>query len=252
MERALFRQVNHVALLARDAEGLFRLFGDALALPIAWPFEDFGSFASGGVSVGDCAIEVVRGPAALTHALVWGVALEPVDGPGLVAALNGREWQHGEPMSTSAPDGASMWTNVRLNHPDPRTPAVFSCDYHFIDVPVELAKGRAELNARGGGPLGVGGCARLELSPTARKLDVGQWARLLSPLPVNGGTCHFASGPDISLVDGDAEKLVLRVRSLELAMKALPGLGIAGERTADGIALTGAPLQGLALSLTES
>ena len=54
---AIIEQVDHLLIDAGDADELFRLFAEKLELPVAWPFNDYGGFQSGGVSLGNLNLE---------------------------------------------------------------------------------------------------------------------------------------------------------------------------------------------------
>ncbi|MGB8378762.1 MAG: hypothetical protein WCE70_09920 [Rhodanobacteraceae bacterium] len=56
--------VDHFFAATTDPERLFRIFRDTFGLPVAWPFRSYGSFASGGLSVGNTALEFATGEVA--------------------------------------------------------------------------------------------------------------------------------------------------------------------------------------------
>lgn len=52
--------LDHVGVLAADADALFTLFAETFQLPVAWPMTDYGGFASGGVRAGTIDLEFIR------------------------------------------------------------------------------------------------------------------------------------------------------------------------------------------------
>ena len=52
--------VDHVYVPMADASAAFAVLADQLALPVLWPFTSFGTFSSGGVSVGSIKLEVIE------------------------------------------------------------------------------------------------------------------------------------------------------------------------------------------------
>ena len=57
--RALVDGVDHIFIPVADASAAFVVLTEELELPVLWPFASFGTFSSGGVSVGSIKLEVV-------------------------------------------------------------------------------------------------------------------------------------------------------------------------------------------------
>ena len=56
----IVRKVDHVFVPIAAPEAAFRWLTETLGLPVAWPFTEYGPFASGGVSLGSINLEILR------------------------------------------------------------------------------------------------------------------------------------------------------------------------------------------------
>jgi hypothetical protein len=56
----LVQQIDHIIISLDDPEKMMRLLSEKLSLPVAWPFQAYGTFSSGGVSFGNVNIEIGR------------------------------------------------------------------------------------------------------------------------------------------------------------------------------------------------
>ncbi len=77
-------RIDHIIIQAPDPKPLFTLLTDVFELPVAWPLQSYGVFASGGVFVGNVNIEIMQGPAAAAEwahespgPRLHGIAFEP-------------------------------------------------------------------------------------------------------------------------------------------------------------------------------
>ena len=112
----LVAKVEHFFASAPDAEKLFLFFRDTLQLPQVWAYQTWGELASGGVSLGNVAFELVwwQVPAGETLSTAFaGIAFEPV-GPtdAAVAELDRRAITLAEPAATQ--DGPTPSTAPAL------------------------------------------------------------------------------------------------------------------------------------------
>jgi hypothetical protein len=55
----LVTKVEHFYLVSDQSEKLYNVFRDELHLATVWPFDDHGGFASGGLTLGNVAMEFV-------------------------------------------------------------------------------------------------------------------------------------------------------------------------------------------------
>src|SRR5688572_2696664 len=128
----LFRQVDHFFAVSADAERLFLLFRDDLQLPEAWPFRDYGGFASGAVTLGNTVMEFVAKEDAGPGAEFKAIAFEPVgDAAAAMAELDARGIRHGKEVPhTYTHEGRTVvgWSTVELDDVPPAGSA-FVCDY---------------------------------------------------------------------------------------------------------------------------
>src|SRR5687768_4976033 len=79
--KPLFVQVDHFYIASAAAERLFRLFRAELGLPEVWPYRSWDGFSSGGLTLGNTALEFLTrtsAGAAPRSAAFKGIAFEPV------------------------------------------------------------------------------------------------------------------------------------------------------------------------------
>lgn len=259
----LVSKVEHFYATAPDAERLFHVFRDSLGLAQVWPYQLWGGFASGGVTLGNVVFELVwwkteEGAALPTQ--LSGIALEPVGGTdSLVAALARRGIAHAPPDSNVQVNLAGRtvgWTNTMLTGMLPEPRSVFVCDYADREM-VAAGRRRASdsLAATNGGPLGV--LALREIVVGVPDVDAAraQWGTLVGePAQAVGDLVAFGTGPQIRLVRSaspEIQRMVVQVRSLERARTFLTERGWLGESTARAIAIGPALIGGLRVMLVE-
>jgi hypothetical protein len=259
--RPLVAKVEHFFASAPDAERLFLFFRDTLQLPQVWGYKSWGEFASGGVSLGNVAFELVwwEVPPGETLATeLAGIALEPA-GPtaAAVAELDRRGIAHDEPQENASVTASGQkvgWVNTGLLDLAPWS--VFFCDYLAReDVAAGRNKASAELASREGGPLGVVELEELVLG--ARDVETARrhWRALLdSPGQEAGDVFSFGEGPRLRLVPASRDsiqRLVVRVRSLERARAFLADRQLLGEASASAVTLAPQAIGGLSITLVE-
>lgn len=216
----LVRKLDHVYAVLDDAEAAHRFLVDRLGLPIAWPFSSYGTFASGGVGLGNLNLEFVSaGPGEESQhpARLTGVALEPAVAAdeAFLAELDRRGIEHSPLMPTPG------WTNVGLACED-LGPFVFVCDYH-VPAPKDALGRRALLDECGGGELRVREAAEIVLGTPNMEQSEDAWSRLLDPLEPgtaerwvlgSGPALRFVSHPRMEILD-----LVIAVEDPEAASR---------------------------------
>src|SRR5262245_38069379 len=183
----LFVTVDHLFAVSSDPESLFRIFRDTFGLPVAWPFQSYGGFASGGLSVGNTVLEfatwdVPRGQALKTE---WKMlAFEPAGNTeAAIAELNRRLVAHSEPAVSTFQDASGKttvgWINTGLSGPG-LSDIVFVCDYQARQkVATKRQKGADALLRARGGPLGVRGLEAIEVGVTDLKAARLEWLKLV-------------------------------------------------------------------------
>lgn len=219
--------VDHVYVPMADAPAAFGVLTEQLKLPVLWPLTSFGTFSSGGVSVGSIKLEIIES----NTVTPWSTAQDPPQIQGIafrpsrpvddayLAEVDARSISRTAP-SLFERDGKPAWTNVYFSDLVSATAGAFVCDYHLPE-PRDIARRRRALADCGGGRLGVLDAVELVIGTRDTGAARGRWQRLLDPLePAQPLTWRPAVGPAITLVDGDDERvdhLVLAVRSVEAA-----------------------------------
>lgn len=238
-DRAVVRRPDHVVVAVDDAPKAHEFCADVLMLPVAWPFEDFGGFASGGIGLGNLNLEFCLPGTMLlasTPARVGALAFEPAGAVDecLSRALDDRQIEHTDPAPTPG------WTNMQLPtffggvH-------VFFCDYHIPGAKDPLLRANA-LSDAGGGALQLERASGIILGTQQLASATAAWSRLFHPSPMSpANEWHFAEGPDVRIVEADDDEvlgLVLATRrddadaaleSMRNAGDPLHGLSIAFE-----------------------
>ncbi|HEV2217683.1 MAG TPA: hypothetical protein VGV88_08925 [Candidatus Dormibacteraeota bacterium] len=212
-----------------DAAKAHAFLTQALGLPVAWPYGDYGAFSSGGTVLGSINLEVIesrttmRALCATRPARIRGIAFDP-DGAAdsdLLDTMDRRSIAHSPPMPFPA------WTNVLLPDIVDAGTLVFLCDYHRPEAR-DVAARHAALARTGGGLLGLVDAEEIVIGSPDPSSAASRWQRILGPLDEDTGSWKFAKGPAIRIVeasDDTVEHLVLNVASLELAAAHLKDLG---------------------------
>ena len=200
-KQPLFKQVDHVVVGSPDAERLFHLFRDELGLPEAWPYQSWGSFSSGAVTLGNVALEFMATEGPGTAAEFTGIAFEPVgDAADAIAELDRRHVAHGE----EKPRG--RWSTVPLTAIPPAG-AVFVCDYKARAQVAERRRAAAEaLLRRSGGPLGISSLREIVVSARSPREAADTWA-MLADFEAQDGLLAFGQGPGIRLTKGKTDRI---------------------------------------------
>jgi len=259
----LLTKVDHVYLVSSESERLFTLFRDEFQLPVVWPFNSYGDFASGGLSFGNVAMEFVSKKVedgAAACAGFKGIAFEPVgDADAAVAELKRRRIPHREPTPFKFTQGGQErvgWVVINFTEVPPTNVNVFICDYKQRE---HLAAGRnkavSELVGKGGGPLGVTSVRELVLGVASVKDAFQEWANLLdSPGRVESAVFAFGSGPAIRLVQAKTEEIqsvVVGVKSIAQAKQFLTERQMLGRESNGQLWIAPAAVGGLAIALVE-
>lgn len=236
-------RIDHISFDDGRAVELFQLLNGRLGLPMLWPMSDYGGFSSGGVFLGNVALEVGRLSGAPDAGRVNGVAFAPaVSAAASAAELDRRGLAHTAPADFPT-KGMAQWTLVDAKGVGPLR--VFVCDYR-IDTRSGLEAATASLGSAQGGPLGVVRVRDLTFEdpdPTAAR---ARWAAFLAP--------SLSSGPAVRVTAGKTARLAaitLEVASLVRAKAALRAESIAVDETAGELRLDRG-LHGLPLRLVEA
>ena len=255
--------VDHFFAVSPDAERLFGIFRETFGLPVAWPFRAYGSFASGGLSVGNTVLEIVtwempKGEVLTTE---WKMlAFEPAgDTEAATAELARRGIAHSAPDVSTYRDAEGKevvgWTNTGLIGPG-LSDVVFLCDYEARDRVAALHREGAEELARAdGGPLGARGLKTLEVGVTDLESARREWRKLIDePGQEQGDVFRFGAGPAIQLVSASSpgiRGIVLRVASLERARSFLAERQMLAPSTGSSVSIEPATIGGLNVTLVD-
>jgi hypothetical protein len=252
---ALVRQIDHILIGSDHAEDVFRLFSEKLGLPVAWPFESYKDFASGGVSFGNVNIEITRSerfPSGLS-----GVALEPTSLSEVLSGLDAHGLKHRAPNPYFGKDSSGSetlwWTTVGLTSLSPAN-TIFFCKYNF-DIGERRADLLADLQKHEGGPLGIEAVKELVIGVKDMAAARHDWSILLGSVPPGQEPLwQIGSGPAIRLVAGKEDRLLLlrvRVKSLEHARAFLKAGNLLGLDAGHEISLDSSHIAGADVRLVE-
>jgi catechol 2,3-dioxygenase-like lactoylglutathione lyase family enzyme len=264
-ERPMATRVDHFFVESDKAQSLFTFFKDTFQLPDSWPFSDRGTFASGGLWLGNTILEFATFPHNAHKPMKTefrGIALEPSGGADETAAeLTKRDIPRTEVKNNMRQGlGGQMrvaWSIVHLKDFVPIEADVFFADYKYRKSAAAKYKATDdELTARNRGPLGIVGAA--EITVGVRDLEDARkkWSALLAPSPqISDDAFVFDSGPRIRLVRAESpgiQGIVLKVRSLDRAAKFLEERGLLAKDDAGHIAISPAAIDGLLIRLMDA
>jgi hypothetical protein len=257
----IVRQIDHILIVTSEANELFALLTDRFQLPIAWPMSDYGGFASGGVSMGNVNLEIIKDFEPATgsgKSRYSGFALEPEPLRISLPELGARGIRHGTPapFRTIRPDGSytTRWTTVALPDVSSDVVQVFLCEYED-GLSARRLRLLEQLRSREGGPLSVRSVREIVYGAKDSKRLQEHWQKLLSPLQASSpGAWSVGAGPAIRVIQADKDEirgLVVSVESLPQARRFLKAHGLFGSEQSDALTVAGSLLQGLNVTLVE-
>ncbi len=245
------RQVDHIQIWTNDAEAVFRLLSEKLALPVAWPFTSYGAKSSGGVSLGNVNLELIKvtgpnatravgNPASANDTGLIAFALEPSSVSAIVARLDAEGLKGHRPVPFYQKDSSGKnrlaWTTIGTTLPP--AASVFFCKYTY-DVAADRARRAQMLKEHGGGPLGIESAAELVLGVRDLTAALRGWQNLLGR-PASGARWELGSGPAIRLIAAQEDQLTtlrIKVKSLAAARAFLRSQNLLGLDTPREISL---------------
>lgn len=259
----LLARVDHFFATSPDAEVHFNFFRDTLGLAVAWPYRSHGSFASGGLSVGNTVLELVTWAVAEGETLrtEWkSLAFEPVgDTEAAVTELARRGISHAPPDVNRYNDANGKevvgWTNTDLTGLSP-SGVVFICDYADRKGIHAIHQGAGdELRQRQGGPLGIVHLKEIVIGVSDFVAASEQWRRLLEgPGQESAGVFTFGDGPAIRLVEAEQagiREVVIAVHSVENARRFLVARGLLEPRDRRRTSIARSAIGGLQVTLVQ-
>lgn len=260
----LIRQIDHVLIASPEGKKLFSLLADTFQLPVAWPWAYYGTFASGGISMGNVNLEIFQSSTRETRethgtpARILGFALDPEPLRTTLPALDARGITHGKPVPfrSRQPDGSNAirWTTVSLPFVSSEAVNIFLCEYTH-DVPSRRRVLHNQLQTRSGGPLTLLQVREVVYgTPQPQRLQE-RWQTLLKPLTTSAtGAWTIGSGPALRVVAADRDGIrgmEIQVRSLPEARRVLQQQGLLGAEEPGRLTLAGPAVDGLNLTLVE-
>jgi hypothetical protein len=261
----LATRVEHFFVVSDRAQSLFTYFKDTLQLPEVWPFYQHGTFASGGLSLGNAVLEFVSFPKEDNQPLktaFQGIAFEPrLSADATAAELARRNILHSDvqPYKSQIPGEHILveWSRVALSNFPPISADVFFCDYKDRQA---VAQGRRaasdELAKRMGGPLGIVGAAEITVGVKDLADARDKWSALLEPSPrISDDAFVFYAGPRIRLVRAESpgiQGIVLKVRSVDRVAKFLEEHRLLARDDAGRIAISAEAIDGLSIWLVDA
>lgn len=264
-EQPLATRVEHFFLVSDHAQSLFNYFKDTFQLPEVWPFFERGTFASGGLSLGNAVLEFVSFPKEDNKPQKTefrGIAFEPTaDAAETVAELARRNIAHtGIKVYKFEIPGKQVlveWSSINLSDFPPTNANIFFCDYKDRQG---VAQGRRvagrELAKRSGGPLGIVGAAEIAIGVRDLEEARSKWSALLEPSPqISDDAFAFYFGPRIHLVRSESpgiQGIVLKVRSLDRAANFLEERRLLAKDDAGHMAISPAAIEGLTIRLVDA
>ena len=259
----LATKVEHFFATSAHAEELFHFFRDSLELPQVWPYQAFGGFASGGVTLGNVVFELVKlAPAegGVPATEFAGIALEPVGTTdALLVELKQRGIPHAPADSTifRTDSGSQVgWVNTLIPGVLPEEIMFFFCDYLARDRVTEGRRSASEaLAAKDGGPLGVVAVRAIVVNTGGSDQASGVLRSIAGPPAGDEANIfRFGSGPALRLTDAATravEEVIVQVASLDRARQFLDRRGMLGPSTTASVTIAPAAIKGLQIRLVE-
>jgi hypothetical protein len=238
----LIEQIDHILMVPDNPRDLFDFLAKDLKLPVAWPFREYGSFASGGVFAGNVNLEaaVLSGGQVNPLSKIVGLAFEPSRSTEeVIKELDRRQIAHLDPQPYEVgPEGNRMklWTNTILDDMLPGS-FVFICEYHIYKIhntdPSAVRNQLREALAKiDGGPLGIVYVSEVKIKVKERHKVLESWRKFLEPSAViRDGCFDIGKGPKIRFLEADADRidsLEIKVKSLERVHDLLSSKGMLG------------------------
>jgi hypothetical protein len=254
---AQINRIDHFFVSSPKAEKLFQLFKEKLELPVAWEYQNWGSFASGGVSLGNVAFEFVSFDSLLTTKFD-AIALEPRQSvEGFVLILDSNRIAHDsiEANTYKKKDGSiGGWSNLNLPNLLPKEVGIFICDYkQREEVKTANRKDSVELVKRKGGPLGVISLKEIVITSSDIISSKIKLSKLPGILIRSKELFSFNSGTSLRLkksTTSGIEKIVILVNSLSKTKEYLKLNGLL-ENSSNEIYMNSNAIEGLQIQFVD-
>lgn len=230
-ENASIKKVEHFYISSNNALNIFQILTEQFDLPIVWDYQNWGSFSSGGVTLGNVVIELIerQTPQSLTY---YGIALEPDQSlKRTIPFLDAANISHGRISK------AAKWSTMPLTNLLPDDINLFLCDYHDRDfIALDRKKAIDQLVENQGGPLGIQFLKEITIG-TADSVGFENGLAKIPGVVKKENEIHFSEGPYLKWIKSDAPFLALfiKVKSLDKMKMELEALGLKTSITEQGI-----------------
>lgn len=259
-------RVEHFYLFADETQvkKLFQSFRDDFRLPQVWAYRNWGSYSSGGLSLGNVVLEFATYPVPDNKAPkteFQGIVFEPVaDAETTAMMLKSRGVPHGEPEGEKyrTADGVERvdWTIVPFTDLPPDNVNIMLCDYRDRKMVAEgRSKAAKALADAGGGPLGIISLKEIVVGVKDIKEAVRKWQLAIGgAVQGHPEVFTFESGPQIRLVKADMpgiQRILVRIRSNGSAKQFLEKRQMLGSSYKGGLTIAPSAIGGLSIVLVE-
>ncbi len=252
-------KIEHFFASSPKAEKLFHFFSQQLELPVVWKYQVWGDFASGGVTLGNVAFELVTFKGADTTSFS-GIALEPthhmeefekeLDKIGIA-----HDTIDNSNVSADSSGTLRGWSLLTPKDVLPNEANLFVCDYKQRQRIIDNRKMAVDkLIATNGGGLRVVSLKEIVVSTTDFNKYDKQFAKLPGARKVSSGSFSFSEGPDLRLEPGEKNwipKIVIKVYSLKKAKEFLESKKLLGKVNANSVFILPEAMDGLQIELVE-
>jgi hypothetical protein len=230
-------------------DSLHALLAEKLQLPRTYELVTIGERRYVAVWAGNLALEPCGPYPADSYldtdfeAMFYGLTFEPgTTAEASAAALDTRGIPHAEPTGS-----------VRIDDEDLRAPNVY-VGIGESSTPEQLARFQSELDARGGGPLGLRHVGEIRIGYTDER-SLGKWLSFLTPAEHRGEhALRLGDGPVLRFLPNATKQVLgitLEVRSLAEAKAFLRESGLLGTTVDGGVELDRARTHGIGIVLEE-
>ena len=230
-ESVSIKKVEHFYISSNNALNIFQILTEQFGLPIVWDYQNWGSFSSGGITLGNVVIELIEGQPAqiLTY---YGIALEPSQSlKRTISFLDSVNISHGRISK------ASKWSTMSLANLLPDDINLFLCDYHDREfIRLDRKKAVEKLVENKGGALGIQFLKEIIIGAEDPVEFENELAKIRG-IVIKGNEFHYSEGPNLKLIKSDSPflALIIKVKSMDKAKLELEALGLKTKITEQGV-----------------
>ncbi len=232
-ENVRIKKVEHFYISSNNALNIFQIFTKQFGLPVVWDYQNWGSFSSGGITLGNVVFEFIESQPEHTRTY-YGIALEPNQSlKRAIPFLDSVNITHGRISK------ASEWSTMSLINVLPDNINLFLCDYHDRDfIQQDRKKAIDKLVINNGGALGIQFLKAIVIGTE----NLVEFENKLAKIPgvvKKENEFSFSEGPNLKLIASDIPffGLLIKVKSIKKAKLELEALGLRTRITEQGIEL---------------